>query len=118
MNQRERRLWLRVPSDFQVDYHCDGNYLISSTLNISVDGMFICTESPPPPGTQLTLLFSIDQGDPQEAAALVVWTARSPQAPANGMGVQFLSPLPDPLKLELLKNSRRLTMFEQQDHNA
>lgn len=112
MTTSERRTNKRVPAKFKVNYIHKGDYLISFSKDISVDGMFIHTENPSPVGDTPKLTFSI--GDFQEVSvtAKVVWVNRKQSATDDsGMAVQFLdaSPL---LKENILHFVHRIAILE------
>jgi len=50
MATSDRRIIQRFPVDFRVDFIHAGDYLISCSKDISMDGMFVNTESPAPVG--------------------------------------------------------------------
>ena len=56
----ERRVNERVSVKFKINYIHAGDYLISNSKDISVSGMFIYTENPPPIGETITLAFSLE----------------------------------------------------------
>ncbi len=48
----ERRGNQRIPSKFEINYVNEGDYLISYSKDLSVDGMFVSTNSPPAVGEE------------------------------------------------------------------
>ena len=112
----ERRINDRALVKFQVNYIHKEDYLISFSRDISVDGMFLCTENPPPVGDYPRLTFSIGEMENVTVTAKVVWVSPSGSATGPGMAVQFLE-LPDPLKETILKIISRFTVLEK-DGNA
>ena len=62
MTSINRRIGMRVPANFKVDYIHKGDYILSFNKNISVDGMFICTENPPAVGQHIDLIFTLGAG--------------------------------------------------------
>ena len=62
MVKNERRVSKRIPIKFKVDCLHEQNYLISFSKDLSADGMFIQTESPPEVGQKLTLQFPLGKG--------------------------------------------------------
>jgi len=104
MATSDRRIIQRFPMDFRVDFIHDGNYIISCSRDISMDGMFVSTSNPPPVGSHVNLIFSNEGNLDIEVAALVVWSKGAGQYRNPGMGVQFLSSLPQPVKKNILKN--------------
>jgi len=85
----ERRVNTRVPAEFKVSYVHDGDYLISKTRDISIDGMFIYTENPPPVGDCPKLTFCLNNNE-ITIKTEVVWTNTSGSEIDTGMGVRFL----------------------------
>ena len=94
MSQDETRAAPRVAARVRVDVAHAGNYLISHSRNLSADGMYICTDAPPPEGALLQLVFSLGQLHEIVVGARVIWVARPGGAAEPGMGVQFLAPPP------------------------
>jgi c-di-GMP-binding flagellar brake protein YcgR len=113
MSTDNRRTEERVPVDFQVECLHEGDYLLSFSKNISLGGMFLCTETPPEPGSKLTLVFPVEKYYQAEVLAIVVWVNKFPGSRENGMGVQFLSPLPPHLKDEIIKNVKRVEILKE-----
>jgi Tfp pilus assembly protein PilZ len=103
----------RAPVDFQVECLHEGDYLLSFSKSISLGGMFLCTESPPEPGSKLTLVFPVEKYYQAEVLAVVVWVNKFPDSRENGMGVQFLSPLPPHLKDDIIKNVKRVEILKE-----
>lgn len=93
-----RRRSPRVLVNINVDYTCEGLYLFASITDISAFGVFIRTNTPDPPGSELQIKFSApDGGDPLEAAGRVTWV--QPYVPGStdnqaGMGVELLDLTP------------------------
>jgi hypothetical protein len=113
MSTDSRRGDERAPVDFQVECLHEGDYLLSFSNNISIGGMFICTETPPEPGSKLTLIFPVEKFYQAEVLAIVVWVNKSPDTRETGMGVQFLSPLPAHLKDDIIKNVKRVEILKE-----
>ncbi len=83
-----------------------------------MDGMFVSASNPPPVGSHVNLIFP-DEGDLDiEVAALVVWTKGIGQYKNSGMGVQFLSALPQPVKKNILKNIDRVMILGENGKTA
>jgi uncharacterized protein (TIGR02266 family) len=106
----EKRGRARVPARIKVDYGCEDNFLISYSKDISADGMFICAEGPPPPGTLLKLVFSVEDLHEVTLTARVVWT-NSSEGPDKGMGLQFVNP-PAYLREAILTLVRKVAVLE------
>ena len=111
MATSDRRIIQRFPVDFRVDFVHAGDYMISCSKNISMDGMFINTTSPAPVGTHVYLIFPGDGKHDVEVAALVVWKREKSSYQRPGMGVQFLSPLPQNVKKNFLKHIDRIVIL-------
>jgi uncharacterized protein (TIGR02266 family) len=103
----------RAPVDFQVDYIQEGDYVLSFSKNISLGGMFLCTPDPPEPGSNLKLIFPVEEYYQTEVMAVVVWINSSSKAGERGMGVQFLSPLSPLLKENIMKNIKRVEILKE-----
>ncbi len=91
MNNSERRTSKRVEANFNVNYIHRGDYLISQTRDISIDGMFLYTQNPPIPHNHTTLTFSLDNLHDQKVEAEVMWANRS-ESKDSGMAVKFVNP--------------------------
>ena len=91
---QERRETERVPVVFNVNYVHDGDYVISSTRDISADGMFLFTENPPNISERTTLKFSLGEANQLEVDAAVVWVNQSKDSKDHGMAVKFVKPTP------------------------
>ena len=106
----ERRGNERIPSKFEINYVNEGDYLISYSKDLSVDGMFISTDSPPAVGEETTLTFSIGNIDQVTVDARVVWVNTSDQENKVGMGVEFIDP-PDSLREAILENIKKIAVL-------
>jgi Tfp pilus assembly protein PilZ len=95
----ERRTSDRALVKFQVNYIHKEDYLISFSRDISVDGMFLCTENPPSVGDYPRLSFSIGEMENVTVTAKVVWVSPTGSAAGPGMAVQFLELPPTILKI-------------------
>jgi len=113
MSEANQRKDNRLPVDFKVECLHEGDYLLSFSKNISLGGMFICTEDPPEPGSKLTLIFPVEKFYQAEVLAIVVWVNKPPDSRETGMGVQFLSPVPPYLKDEIIKNVKRVEILKE-----
>lgn len=106
---QDRRVNERVAAEFKVSYIHDGDYLISYSKDISVDGMFIFTEAPPAVGECPQLTFSINNRE-ITLKAEVIWVNTSGSPKDSGMGVRFINP-PSKLKQEILTMVNRIAVF-------
>lgn len=111
MVARERRGSKRIPIKFKVDCLHEQNYLISYSKDLSPDGMFIQTESPPEVGQKITLQFPLGGRSKQEASARVVWVNTSGSQQDIGMGVKFIKPTVA-LKNEIMNFVKKVAVLE------
>lgn len=118
MATRDRRIIQRIPVDFRVDFIHAGDYLISCGRDISMDGMFINTISPAPVGSHVNVIFPVEGSHEVEVAALVVWNREKSSYQKPGMGVQFLSPLPQTVKKNFLKHIDRIVILSEKGISA
>jgi len=118
MASSDRRIIQRFPVAFRLDFIHAGDYLISCSRNISMDGMFINTTCPVPSGTHVNLIFPAGDNNEVEVAALVVWSRGKSSYHKPGMGVQFLSPLPQSVKKDFLKHIDRIVILNAQGSSA
>ncbi len=118
MATSDRRFIKRFPVDFRVDFIHAGDYMISCSKDISMDGMFINTGSPPPVGTHVNIIFPVEGHLDVEVAALVVWSREKENYLRPGMGIQFLSPLPQTVKKNFLKDIDRIVILSEKGISA
>ena len=112
MSGAERRDTQRRPVQVRVDYHYDGNYLISYSRDLSPDGVFVCTPEPAPVGTTLTLVFPVEGLHEISVTATVVWAPHPGSTAEPGMGLQFVE-LPDALRKALLERRKPRQEYNQ-----
>lgn len=91
----DRRGALRILVDLEVDYGDESNFLFAYIRDISATGLFVRTNAPEPPGTQLNVRFTPSDGEAiLELEAEVIWI--NPYRPGHcdnlnpGMGIRFL----------------------------
>ena len=118
MASSDRRIINRFPVDFRVDFIHAGDYMISCSKAISMDGMFVNTNSPAPVGTMVNLLFPAGDHLEVEVSALVVWSREESSYQNPGMGVQFLSALPQTVKQNFLKDIDRIVILSEKGISA
>ena len=95
--QADRQSHARAPVQFIVEYTQEGEAGHGTCLNLSRGGMFIATDRPTPPGTELSLFFTLPSlSRPFSVLARVMWMREERTRPNTtpGMGVQFLDPKP------------------------
>ena len=107
------RAEVRAPVDFKVDYIHEGDYVLSFSKNISLGGMFLCTPSPPEPGSKVKLIFPVEEYYHTEVMTVVVWVNKSANAGETGMGLQFLSPLSSHVKENIMKQIKRVEILKE-----
>lgn len=107
----QRRAAPRVSAQVKVDYSHEGNFLISYTKNLSVDGMFVKADKPAPAGSYVKLIFSIEDLHEIAVSARVVWSAPGDESLEPGMGLQFLDP-PEILREAVLRVVGRIAVLE------
>ncbi len=118
MASSDQRIIKRFPADYRVDLIHAGDYMLSCSQDVSMDGMFINTEFPAPIGTHVNLLFPADGDLEVEVSALVVWNKKKTGYQKPGMGVQFLSPLPQTVKKNFLKDIDRIVVLSEKGISA
>jgi uncharacterized protein (TIGR02266 family) len=83
----------RVPYRIEIHGTSRHNFWTGTTYNVSLGGVFVATESPLPPGSEVTLELRLDAAVlPWRVSGVVRWVRpelhASPEHPA-GCGVQF-----------------------------
>ena len=95
---RDRREHERVLVSFEVDYKCDDTFLFAYITDLSAMGIFIQTDKPHPPGTNLNLRFQPPGGQQIDVEGRVIWVNRPRSGKAEslnpGMGIQFVDLTP------------------------
>ena len=95
--QAKRQSHARVPVRFDVEWRREGSADRGTCLNLGRGGMFIATDHPAEPGTEVMVHFTPPGlSKPLSLFARVEWMygeRRGPEA-VTGMGVQFLDPKP------------------------
>ena len=110
MNE-ERRIIERTPAKFEVGFVHTGDYLISQSRDISVDGMFLHTNTPPEKGTRTQLQFKLSAENHLQIEAIVVWANASQTSKDKGMAVQFVN-ITDIEKESILAYIRKIAVLE------
>lgn len=112
MTTKERRINRRVDAAFKINYIHEGDYLISFSKDISIEGMFIYTEKPLPVGSPTQVSFSMDGVDePITVKAKVVWANMHGGKKDKGIGVKFLNP-PAKVKQAVLHFVNRVAIID------
>ena len=68
-----------------VSWQYDGTQNVSRVHDLNIGGLFIDTKMPPPIGSSLSLLFSVQEGEIRSSAIVRNIT------PEEGMGVEFVA---------------------------
>jgi type IV pilus assembly protein PilZ len=108
----ERRREPRHKIQLDVNYRHGENYLFSRSENLSLMGIFLCSDDPLPMGTVLNLRFTPPGGG--EAINLegrVVWVESPGTGRLAGMGIRFLNPT-STAKKRVKTLIRTMTYFE------
>lgn len=84
---KSNRRYPRIPTPkgIWVSWQHDGQQNVSRVRDLNIGGLFIETDSPPPIGTTIALLFSVPEGEIRSSALIKNIT------PGEGMGVQFVA---------------------------
>jgi len=93
VSQDRKRAHVRAPVLLDVEFTPAGTAAHGTCFNLGQGGMFIATEHPSPPGTEVTLRFALPSvAAPRSVRARVAWiSGQDTEAVAvTGMGVQFL----------------------------
>ena len=95
---QERREHERVLVNFEVDYKGDDTFLFAYITDLSAVGIFIQTDKPHPPGTNLNLRFRPPGGSQIDVEGRVIWVNRPRPGKVDsqnpGMGIQFMDLTP------------------------
>ena len=118
MTTAEHRTEERAPVNFEVFYIHKEDYILSFSRNISLGGMYLCTADPPEPGRKVMLIFPVEEYYQAEVMAVVIWVNRSSHIEENGMGVQFLSPLPPNVKETIMRYAKRVEVVKEFEGSA
>jgi len=87
----------RIFGVFSRDIDLDETEMLMT--NLSLGGAFVRTETPPSPGTPVTLRMYVPGEDvPVSIAGEVVWCRRADQGDEPGMGVRFVQVAPKDLE--------------------
>lgn len=113
MKAPERRVSTRVPAQFKVNFIHEGDYLISHSRDISIDGMFLYTKTPPEVNDRTELSFSIGNLHEITLMAEVVWVNHTKSSKDSGMAVKFIDP-PEELIAEILQLVHKVAVFPEQ----
>ncbi len=107
----ERRDTTRIPARFEVRYIQEGDFLISLSNNISIDGMYFHTEEPLRVGEITQLSFSIGDLIGETVNVQVMWVTKRDETGRPGVGVRFIDP-PAHLQEEILRLINRVALID------
>ncbi len=92
----ERRHAGRTTLEIPVDYSTVDAFFTDFSANINGGGMFIETESPADPETEVQLSFRLPGGEePVKVEGLVAWVSDGSTGQPQGMGIEFHSLSPE-----------------------
>lgn len=92
VSQSRKRVHVRAPVRLDVEFTLAGRAARGTCFNLSQGGMFVATERPGPPGTEIGLRFTLPSvSAPLSVRARVAWKARqeTEAGVVSGMGVEF-----------------------------
>jgi uncharacterized protein (TIGR02266 family) len=95
---KDKRRSVRVPVDFPVKFTFENKEHLAEALNLSIDGMFLKTNSMFLQGDMIEIFFHLPEvNDPFWMKAQVMWGTwiEGMNLPTSGMGVRFVDPLPE-----------------------
>lgn len=102
--RRMQRLALKVP----VDYSAVDSFFTEFSSNINEGGMFVETENPAEPGTQVQLEFRLpERSTPLRVNGRVAWTSDGKSGSPAGIGIEFQD-LPSETRRTIDRLVRRL----------
>jgi uncharacterized protein (TIGR02266 family) len=93
VSQGNKRAHVRAPVLLDVEFTPAGTAAHGTCFNLGQGGMFIATEHPSPPGTEVVLRFALPSlATPLSVRARVAWISGEDReaSAVTGMGVQFL----------------------------
>jgi uncharacterized protein (TIGR02266 family) len=86
----DRRRSARADLTVRVDYSTVDEIFSEFTRDINEGGLFIATEKPSQPGTEVTMLFDLPGTDEQiETIGVVVRVSTGDDSMPSGMGIEF-----------------------------
>jgi uncharacterized protein (TIGR02266 family) len=96
VSRARQRAHARAPVQFDVEYTLAGKATHGTCVNLSRGGMFIATEQPAAPETEVSLRFTPPTlSRPLSIGARIVWCSRGRESGAvTGMGVKFIAAEP------------------------
>jgi signal transduction histidine kinase len=121
----EKRSEFRFPINVPVEYFkSEGSGISSYTLDLSKNGTFISSDNHPIDiGTRfgMNLNLPVDQESARffRTEGTVVWNRMQLfKSKNNGMGVQFIKPLSEPILLNVLANNAKILMEETEENKV
>ncbi len=97
VSQPKKRAHARAPVQFEVEYTQGGTTGYGTCFNLSLGGMFIVTDHPAAPETEIVLDFTLPSlSDPLSVRVRVAWVSGEDTEPRAvcGMGVRFIDLTP------------------------
>src|SRR3954469_3451999 len=87
----DKRKDVRVPIQLKVDVEIpNDHYLFEYSSNLSENGIFIQTDDPLMPGTEVSMAFSLPDAHLIRTRGQVVWMTMEEDAEDSGMGIKFM----------------------------
>jgi len=120
----EKRSEFRFPVVVPVEYSKpDESGILSYALDLSKSGTFISSDDPLSIGSRFGMKLTIPVNDESSKIfrkeGMVIWDKVQPfQSKRNGMGVQFIEPLPESLLLKALANNIKKLIKETESKKA
>lgn len=119
---QERRSAQRILLDLEVDYECEDTYLFAYIADMSALGIFIRTNNPEKPGTNLNLRFTLPGDEaPLSIEGEVIWV--NPYRPGHldninpGMGVRFID-LDENIQKRLIKLIKTIAYLDENNSDS
>ena len=95
--ERRRPAEPRSVFEVEIGLSSESNFYAGRTRDVSSGGVFVSTQQPAAPGSEVTLFFVLPDGRPIEANGVVRWTRAAGASASPGMGVAFTNLKPDDL---------------------
>ncbi len=88
----DRRRSTRSPLEIPVDYSTVDTFFAEFTANVNEGGMFIETDVPGEPDSEVELSFRLPgRDDPVKVEGRVAWVSDGESGQPQGMGIEFLT---------------------------
>jgi Tfp pilus assembly protein PilZ len=104
----ENRKQARTSKELKAEIHTNDGMTFSTSVDISIAGVFISTPEPHKPGTEMSLRIKTDDSEFIDIKGVVRWNKDDGEDSSEklGMGIEFIGITPpDMEKINLLLNS-------------